>query len=256
MLSQAIRPPEPLGDALEDGAAIEGGQDRLGDREELALAADLALERGRLLAQPLGRLGVGHRLGGEARVDDEQPQVVVAGTGGAPASRGRGRRGPRPRRSSAPGASTRRGRPRSPGSCWRAGRWRRPAGSGRCGAAATQPVMPSPSVDLELVRRLVHVLADLALHRDRDEVVADEPVDADVVVVDELAQLGRDGHADVAHAGQVVQPRPELLDRLELGGPRRHPLEVLGGPDRDARLRRQGRRSSRARRRTTGAGWS
>ncbi len=32
---------------------------------------------------------------------------------------------------------------------------------------------------------------------------------------------------------------PELLDRLELGGPGRHPLEVLGGLDRDARLGRQ-----------------
>ena len=40
--------------------------------------------------------------------------------------------------------------------------------------------------------------------------------------------------------GQAAQPRPELLDRLELGGPRRHALEVLGGPDRDAGLGRQG----------------
>ena len=30
------------------------------------------------VAQPLGRVGVGHRLGGEARVDHEQAQVVVA----------------------------------------------------------------------------------------------------------------------------------------------------------------------------------
>ena len=32
----------------------------------------------RLLAQAFGRVGVGHRLRREARVDDEQPQVVVA----------------------------------------------------------------------------------------------------------------------------------------------------------------------------------
>ena len=51
--------------------------------------------------------------------------------------------------------------------------------------------------DLELVRRLVHVLADLALHRDRDELLAGQPVDPDVVVVDELAELGGDGHADL-----------------------------------------------------------
>ena len=54
--------------------------------------------------------------------------------------------------------------------------------------------------DLELVRRLVDVLADLALHRDRDELVAGQPVDADVVVVDELAELGGDGHADLVDA--------------------------------------------------------
>ena len=77
-LSQAMSAAEPVGDALEDGAAIERRQDRLGDLQQLALAAQLALERGRLLAQALGRVGVGHRLGGEARVDDEQAQVVVA----------------------------------------------------------------------------------------------------------------------------------------------------------------------------------
>ena len=99
--------------------------------------------------------------------------------------------------------------------------------------------MPSPIGDPELVGRLVDVLADLALHRDRDEVLADEPVDAGVVVVDELAQLGRDRLADLGDARQPAEPRPELLDRLELGGPGRHPLVVLRGPDRDARLGRQ-----------------
>ena len=63
---------------LEDRRGVERRQDRLGDLEQLALAAQLALERRRLLAQALGRVGVGHRLGGEAGVDHEQAQVVVA----------------------------------------------------------------------------------------------------------------------------------------------------------------------------------
>ena len=66
-----------------------------------------------------------------------------------------------------------------------------------------------------------------------------EPVDPDVVVVDELAQLGRDRLADLVDARQPAEPRAELLDRLELGRPGRHPLEVLGGPDGDARLGRE-----------------
>ena len=45
--------------------------------------------------------------------------------------------------------------------------------------------------------------------------------------------------ADVADAGQAVEPRAELLDGLELGGPRRHALEVLRGADRDGRLGRE-----------------
>ena len=69
---------EALGDPLEDGAGIEGGEDLLGDLEQFALAADLALEGGRLLPEAFGRLGVGHGLRREARVDDEQAQVVVA----------------------------------------------------------------------------------------------------------------------------------------------------------------------------------
>jgi hypothetical protein len=37
--------------------------------------------------------------------------------------------------------------------------------------------MPSPIVDPELVGRLVDVFADLALHRDRDQLLPVEPVD-------------------------------------------------------------------------------
>ena len=110
------------------------------------------------------------------------------------------------------------------------------------------PVLGDPAGDAlaerdpQLVGRLVDVLADLAAHRDRDRGPGPiEPVDAGVVVVDQLAQLGRDGQADLGHARQPVQPRAELLDRLELGRPGRHPLVVLGGPDGDARLGRQRR---------------
>ena len=42
-------------------------------------------------------------------------------------------------------------------------------------------------------------------------------------------------------ARQVAEAGAELLDRLELGRPGRHLLEVLGGPDGDAGLGRQGR---------------
>ena len=111
--------------------------------------------------------------------------------------------------------------------------WARPC-------SATQPVMPSPTLTRSWSSGLVDVLADLALHGDRDDVVALDPVDPDVVVVDELAQLGRDGLPDLVHAGQPVQACPQLLDRPELRGPRGHPLEVLGRADRHARLGREG----------------
>ena len=234
----ADQPAEPVGDALEDAARVEGGQDRFGDLEELALAAQLLLERERLLAQPFGRVGVGHRLGGQARVDDEQPQVVV-GEAVEPQLREDEdaedlvvedhRRqehrfvevvlGPRDR----VGARIR----------------------SRVAQVLRDPVDRDPAGDAlahrhpELVRRLVDVFADLAKHRDGDEVLADHPVDAGVVVVDQLAQLGRDRPADVGDARQAAEARAELLDRLELGGPRRHPLEILGSPDRHAGLRRE-----------------
>ena len=73
--------------------------------------------------------------------------------------------------------------------------------------------------DAQLVGRLVDVLADLALHRDRDEVVADEPVDAGVVVVDELAQLGRDRLADLGDARQPAQPRARAAGSTGAGRP-------------------------------------
>ena len=107
----------------------------------------------------------------------------------------------------------------------------------RC--SATQPVMPSPSATRSWsgVSSTYSPTWPCIATGMRSPPI--EPIDPDVVVVDELAQLGRDRQADLGDARQPVQPRAELLDRLELGGPGRHPLEVLGGPDRDARLGRQ-----------------
>lgn len=232
-------PAEAVRDALEDRPSIERREDRLGDADELALAAQLTFERSRLLAQALGRVGVGHRLGRKAGIDHEEAQIVVAELAQPELGehdhaedlvleehRGQEHRfvevvlgardGVRP------------GIGRGVGQV---------LGDAVLGDPAGDPLADG---DPQLLRRLVGVLADLAQERDRDEVVADDPVDADVVVVDELTELGGDGHADLTDAGQVVEPRPELLDRLELGGPGRHAPEVLGGPDRDGRLGREG----------------
>ncbi len=226
---------EPFGDALEDHAAVEGREDRLGDLQELALAADLALERGPLLAQLLGGVGVGHRLRRERGVDDEQPQVVI---GELVESELRehddaehpvveGHRGEQHRLVEIVlGAGD-------------------GVGSRVLGGVAEvdgDAVLGDPAGDAladrdaEHVGGLVDVLADLPLHRDGDELVPHQAIDADVVVVDELAELGRDGHADLMHIRQAVQSGAELLDRLELRGPRGHLLVVLGGADGDRRL--------------------
>ena len=52
-------------------------------------------------------------------------------------------------------------------------------------------------LDGELLDRLVDVLPDLTLHGDRDQILAPESIDADVVIVDELAQLGGDRQPDL-----------------------------------------------------------
>ena len=91
-------------------------------------------------------------------------------------------------------------------------------------------------LELQRFERLVLVFPDTALHRDGIEVVAVEPVDANVVVVDELAELGRDRLADLLDARQAAEPRAELLDRLELRRPRRELGVVPGRLDRDGRL--------------------
>ena len=106
------------------------------------------------------------------------------------------------------------------GSCEASGRYLGdPAGGDPAGD-------PDADLDPELLGRLVDVLADLAPEGDRHEIVADDPVDAHVVVVDELLELGRDRHPDLALAGQPVEPVAELLDRLELRRPGGHPGDV------------------------------
>ena len=69
---------EAIGDLVEDRPRVQRRQDRFGDLEEAALVDELALERIRLGAEARRRVGRREGLGGEARVDDEEPQVVVA----------------------------------------------------------------------------------------------------------------------------------------------------------------------------------
>ena len=229
---------QSLGDALENVAGLEGGEDRLGDLEELPLAAQLALERQALVSEALRGIRIGHGLGGEARVDHEEPQVVVAELVEPELRENEDAQdlvveehrreehrlvevvlGPRDRvRSRIRGGIAQvLGDPVD----------RDPAGD------------PLAEGDPQLIRRLVDVLADPALHGHRDEVLVLQPVDADVVVVDELMQLGGDGDPDVGGAGEPIEAHAELLDGLELGRPGGHPVVVLGRPDRDAGLGRQ-----------------
>ena len=105
---------------------------------------------------------------------------------------------------------------------------------------ATQPVMPCADPEAELVGDLVLVLADLAVEGDRLEVLADDGVDAHVVIVDELVELAADGLSDLAHVGQAGEARAELLDRLELCRPGRRPRVVARVGNGDAGLRSEG----------------
>ena len=219
---------EPVGDLVEDPDRIEGGQDRLGDLEELALVAELALERRRPLAQELGRIGVDERLGGEARIDLEQAQVVLR----EPVETKLGQH------EDADDLVVEEHRSEEHrlvqvvlGTGDRLGaRVGRSVGQVLGDTVGGNPAGdPHPDPDPELLGRLVDVLADLALEGDRHEVVADGPVDPDVVVVDELAELLRDRQPDLGLRGQPVEPVAELLDRLELSGPGRHPHGVRGG---------------------------
>ena len=229
---------ESVGDALEDAARVERRQQRLGDLEELPLTAQLLLQRQCLLAEAHRRVGVRHRLGGQAGVDHEQAQVVV----GEPVE---AELREHEHAEDLVVEDHRREQHRFVEVVLGAGDGRGARVGGGISQPLGDPVLGDPAGDAltqrhpQLVGRLVDVLADLAEHRDRDEVTVDEPVHPGVVVVDELAQLGRDRLADLGHARQAAQAGAELLDRLELGRPGRHPLVVLRRPDGDARLGRQ-----------------
>ncbi len=232
---EVVRDDEPfesLGDALQDAARVELGQDRFGDLEELALATELLLEGERLFAESFGRIGVGHRLRREAGIDDEEPKVVIgelvepelrededAEHAIVEDHRREEHRfvevvlGPRDRR---------RARVR--------GRIAEVLGDAMFGDPAGDALAQG---EPEHVGRLVDVLTDLAEHRHGDEVLTDQSVDPGVVIVDQLAELAGDRLADLVDAREPAEASPQLLDRLELGRPGGHPFEVLGGPDGD-----------------------
>ncbi len=78
----------------------------------------------------------------------------------------------------------------------------------------------------KLIVVLVGVLADLTAPGDGHHLVVAYPVDANVVVIDQLAQLGRDGLADLGHRRESGESGAQLLDGLKLRGPGRHLLVV------------------------------
>ena len=75
-----------------------------------------------------------------------------------------------------------------------------------------------------------------------------QPVDPDVVVVDELAQLGRDGQADLADAGQVVEAGARAAGSTGAGPPRSPSAGSSGRSGWRRSPGSPGRRSCRARR--------
>ena len=116
------------------------------------------------------------------------------------------------------------------------------AGSGRSRCSATQPVMPSPSATASWSGVsstysptwpcIATGMRSLAARAGRPGRCGSRSAGA--ARWRSTAPISRD-------AGQPAQPGAELLDRLELGGPGRHLLVVLGGLDRDAGLGRRGR---------------
>ena len=105
---------------------------------------------------------------------------------------------------------------------------------------ATQPVTPSPISTRRFSTVSSEYTAPSPIIATGTQVLAVHAVDADVVVVDELPQLGGDGVADLAHLGEPRQPRAEALDRLQLGRPGGHPAERPGGAHGDGRVAGEG----------------
>ena len=238
MLSTGTRPARRRDDLVQDDVRVERGEDRLGHAQQLALAAELALERRRLLSELLGGVGVGHRLGGQRGVDLEQSQVVarelvepeLGEDDDAHDALLEDHRRDEHRLVDGVGARDGLGAVVGVG----VGQVLRDAVRGHPAGDALA------DLEAELVLDLVGVLADVAAPGDRQAVVADDAIDAHVVVVDELLELDRDGHADLAHAAHPVEPRAELLDRLELRRPARHLGVGAGILDGDAGLRGEG----------------
>ena len=86
--------------------------------------------------------------------------------------------------------------------------------------AATQPVSPSPIRTRSMSGRTSGMPMNAPLEGDRlaDAALVVDPVDADVVEVDQLAGRRDDRLADRRHVGQPAEPAAEVLDRLEPGG--------------------------------------
>ncbi len=232
-------PAQPIRDLVQDRSRIEGREDRLRDVEQLALAPKLPLEGGRLRPQALVHVGVRHGLGGDARVALEQAEVVVAELVEA--------------------AAGERDDPQHPvlEDEWRQEQRlverfgpRDVLGSGIdrgirqvLGDAVGRHPARDPFADpaSDEIRRLVEVDLVGRMEGDGDQVLTVEPVDTDVVVVDEAAQLRGHRGGDLGDRGQAGEAGAELVDRLQLGGPASEVRVLLGGPDRDGGLRREGR---------------
>ena len=118
---------------------------------------------------------------------------------------------------------------------------------------ATQPVMPSPTSTAQVLGGLVGVDGAVALHRDRHEVLAADAVDAGVVVVDQLAQLGRDRVADLADVGQARTAARRAAGSTGAARPRPPSARTSAPTGRRSRRRRRAPRRRRGRPRASGA---
>ncbi len=209
---------EAVGQLGHDRGRVEVGEDGLGDAQQLPLAVQLLVECLLLGTEASGDVGVDHGLRGDRGVDAQVAQVVGReavetqlgedddADGAILVDHGRHEHGLGEvgfRAGHLDGARVA-GRVRQ---VLRDAGARHPAGDA---LAETDP---------QLVAVLVHVLARLAVPGDGHDVVATHPVDAHVVVVDELPKLGADGLADLVDGAQVVEPRAELGDRVDLRFP-------------------------------------
>ncbi len=217
---------------------VQGREDGLRDPQELALGPQLAFQRTGLLAQQECGVGVGHGLGREGGVDDQQPQVVLGELAQAL---------PREHDDAEAGALVdhRREEQRLVLLSVRAG----DRDAARVAGAVVHELrhleLGDPAGDPLADRHRQHlgclrpIDEAVALERDRDELAAVHPVHAGVVVGDELAELGGDGVADVVHVRDACEAGTQALDRLELGRPGGHPAERARGSHGDRRVARE-----------------